>query len=66
MSIRSHRRKLCLPAWNRARLRRQFTSERQLEIVRRTFQREPGNEDELDAFVEEYTRELYNAGADEL
>jgi hypothetical protein len=48
------------------RLRRQFTYERQLEVFRRTFQREPANDGELEAFADEYIREMYNSGADEL
>jgi hypothetical protein len=48
------------------RLRRQFTYERQLEVFRRTFEREPANDDELEAFADEYIREMYNSGADEL
>ena len=49
-----------------ARLRQQFTYERQLAAFRDAFQRDPDSDEELGAFAEEYIRELYNSGYDEL
>jgi hypothetical protein len=42
------------------RMRRQFTRERQLEMFRAVFSREPLADEELEGFVEEYLRERYN------
>lgn len=46
-------------------LRRKFTYE--LRVVRFTevFGREPASDEELDAFADEYIRELYNSGHEE-
>lgn len=49
-----------------ARLHRQFTYERKLEVFRQTYQRDPASDDELEAFAEEFIRELYNSGYDEI
>jgi hypothetical protein len=49
-----------------ARLKRQFTHEKQLETFREVFGRDPGTDDELEVFSEEYIIELYNSGYDEL
>jgi hypothetical protein len=48
-----------------ARLKRRFTYEKQLEVFRETFERDPESDDELEEFTEEYLRELYNSGIDE-
>jgi len=48
-----------------ARLKRQFTYEKQLEAFREVFGRDPDTDDELESFAEEYIRELYNSGHDE-
>ncbi len=47
------------------RLRAAFTEERKLREFRSTFGRDPSCEDELEAFVEELTLEMYNSGLDE-
>lgn len=48
-----------------ARLRRKFTPDKQLEAFHEVFGRDPRGDDELEEFVEEYLRELYNSGIDE-
>jgi 3-methyladenine DNA glycosylase/8-oxoguanine DNA glycosylase len=48
-----------------ARLRRKFTLDMQLEAFREVFGRDPKGDDDLEEFVEEYLRELYNSGIDE-
>jgi hypothetical protein len=48
-----------------ARLKRRFTYEKRLEAFREVFGRDPGSDDELESFAEEYIRELYNSGYDE-
>jgi hypothetical protein len=48
-----------------ARLRAKLTYEKQLIAFREVFIRDPVNDDELEAFIEEYTLELYNSGMDE-
>jgi hypothetical protein len=48
------------------RLKRQFTSEKRLAAFRDVFGRDPASEDELESFAEEYIREVYNSGYDEL
>jgi hypothetical protein len=49
-----------------ARLRRSFTYERKRADFIETFHREPASDDELETFFDEYTRELYNSGRDEV
>ncbi len=48
-----------------ARLRRQFTYEKQLEKFREIFDRDPHSDDELEVFAETYITEMYNSGFDE-
>jgi hypothetical protein len=47
-------------------LKRQFTLERRLAAFREVFSREPSDDSELEAFAEEYIRELYNSGVTDL
>ncbi len=49
-----------------ARLRAKFTYDRQLKEFRKVFARDPADDSELDSFVEEFTREMYNSGWDEI
>jgi hypothetical protein len=49
-----------------ARMRREFTYERRLASFREAFDRDPASDNELDAYAEEYIRELYNSGLDEI
>jgi hypothetical protein len=49
-----------------ARLRRQYTYDRQLSDFKRIFGRSPQSDDELEAYVEEYLREVYNKGKDSI
>ena len=48
------------------RLRAEFTYDRQLETFRQVFGREPQDDEELGQFADEYTREMYNSGYDEI
>jgi hypothetical protein len=47
------------------RMRRELTYEKRLSTFNEVYGRAPASEDELDAFVEEYIRDLYNSGHDE-
>ena len=47
------------------RMRREFTHEKRLKVFNEVYGRAPASDDELDAFAEEYIRELYNSGHDE-
>jgi hypothetical protein len=47
-----------------ARMLREFSYEKRLAAFNDAFSRAPASEEELDAFVEEYVRELYNSGLD--
>ena len=47
------------------RLRAALTEERRLELFRETFGRDPGSDEELNAFIRELTVEMYNNGDDE-
>ena len=49
-----------------SRLRAKFTYNQQLQTFRQVFAREPQNDDELDRSVDEYTREMYNSGYNEI
>ncbi len=46
------------------RLRATLTEERKIEEFRITFGRDPKSDEELDLFVEDMTREMYNSGLD--
>lgn len=48
-----------------ARLKRKRTYEKRLSAFRDVFGRDPATDEELEAFSEEYIRELYNSGYDE-
>ena len=48
------------------RLRATFTYDKQLKEFRGVFGRDPSSEDELTSFVEEFTREMYNDGWNEI
>jgi hypothetical protein len=48
------------------RLKRQFTYEKRMAAFREVYGREPGSDEELEAFAEEYILELYNSGDDDL
>jgi hypothetical protein len=47
-------------------LRESYTRDKQLRDFHDVFGREPLSDDELDAFVEEFTLEMYNEGYDEI
>ena len=47
------------------RLRAALTDERKLQEFRKVFDCEPSSQQDLDFFIEELTREMYNAGFDE-
>jgi hypothetical protein len=48
------------------RMRKQLTYDRQLEAFKNVFKRSPASDDELDSFVEEYLREMYNSGREKI
>jgi len=48
------------------RLRRQYTPDLQLADFQERFGREPVTDEELERFVDEHLRELYNSGVDEI
>lgn len=45
-------------------LRRALTGDKALQAFTRVFKRPPRSEAELEQFIENYTRELYNEGCD--
>jgi hypothetical protein len=47
------------------RLRANLTDDLKLHKFRTAFDREPSCEEELDLFIEELTREMYNSGCEE-
>ncbi len=49
-----------------SQLRASFPYDRQVAAFRSVFGREPTSDAELDAFVEEFTREMFNSGYDEV
>ena len=48
------------------RLRAKFSNDQQVKEFRSVFGRDPANDFELESFVEEFTREMYNSGYDEI
>ena len=49
-----------------SQLRASFPYERQLVEFRSVFDRDPQSDSELEGFVDEFTREMYNSGYDEV
>lgn len=49
-----------------ARMRAKLTEDRQRCEFHKVFGRAPTSDDELAAFVDEFTREMYNSGFDEI
>jgi hypothetical protein len=47
-----------------ARMFREFSHEKRKAAFNDVFSRAPASDEELDAFVDEYVRELYNSGLD--